>query len=63
VAEKKPAASAAKYGREELAASSAVLFGVPPEVLAGALHGVDQEELTVAEAKRFVNQFLDRKVK
>lgn len=63
MAEKKPAASAAKYAGEELAASSAALFGVPPEVLAGALHGVDKEELTVAEAKRFVNQFLDRKVK
>ncbi|MBN2981955.1 MULTISPECIES: hypothetical protein [Cohnella] len=63
MAEKKSAAPAAQYGREELAESSAGLFGVPGEVLAGALHGVGKERLSVAEAKRYINQFLDRKVK
>lgn len=52
----------AKYPIEELSANAEALFLVRPEVLAGALYGVAHKELSIDEAKRFVKQFLERKV-
>lgn len=54
--------SAPKYPREELLANAEVLFGVKPEVMAGALHGNDQTEFTVDEMRKLVEQFLKRRV-
>ncbi|GIO33257.1 hypothetical protein J2TS6_43980 [Paenibacillus albilobatus] len=50
-----------KYPIDELSAHAEALFNVRPEVLAGALHGVNQSELTIDEAKKAVDQFLKRK--
>ena len=61
MAEKKPV-QAPRYSREELLANSEALFGVRPEVVAGALHGEEQNELTVDEVRRRIDQFLKRKV-
>lgn len=63
MSEKKNAPSAKKYSVNELAQNAQALFGVKPEVLAGALHGVVQKELAVDEAKRLIEQFLKRRVK
>ncbi len=51
-----------RYPVAELSAHAEALFSVRPEVLAGALHGVKDNELSVDEAKRFVKQFLEKKV-
>ena len=59
---KKSVAGADKYGREQLADNAEALFGVKPEVVAGALHGVRAAELTLDEARSFVSQFMKRKV-
>ena len=50
------------YPRAELIANSQVIFGVMPEVLAGALHGNNAQELTISEVKKAVNEFLKRRV-
>lgn len=51
-----------KYSAEDLAGSAEALFGVKPEVVAGALHGIGNTELTLDEARSFVSQFMKRKV-
>jgi len=56
------AANVSVYDRNELIAQARVVFNVQPEVVAGALHGVDKQELTLAEAREAVKKFLDGKV-
>ncbi|NJJ37824.1 hypothetical protein HCB82_01340 [Paenibacillus sp. 7028] len=53
---------ATKYSIQELLDHSAALFSYSPEVLVGALHGRDDKELTVDEAKAFIAEFLKKKV-
>lgn len=54
---------APRYPISELSAHAEALFSVQPEVLAGALHGVNGKELSIDEAKRLIKQFLEKKVK
>ena len=51
-----------KYPKEELIASAYAIFGVMPEVVAGALHGNEVQELSLDEAKQAIKEFLERKV-
>lgn len=55
--------SPAKYPRQELFAQAPAVFGVNPEVLAGALYGNNVAELSVDEAKDAIKKFLGKKVK
>lgn len=50
------------YSLDELSAHAVTLFGVGPEVLAGAMHGRSSLLLTVSEAKKYIQSFLKRKV-
>lgn len=60
-AQKAPAAT--KYPREELLANAEALFGCKPEVVAGALHGNNQQEFAVDELRKLIDDFLKRQVK
>ena len=51
------------YPLLEMQQNSKHLFGVQPEVIAGALYGVEQQEFTVAEMQALIKAFLERKVK
>ncbi len=51
-----------KYSRAEILANAQAIFGVMPEVVAGALHGNKSEELTISEVKKAIEQFLKRSV-
>ncbi|OPY64082.1 MAG: hypothetical protein A4E56_00136 [Pelotomaculum sp. PtaU1.Bin065] len=51
-----------KYPRRELMVNAQAAFGVMPEVVAGALHGNNAEELTINEVKAAIKDFLERKV-
>ena len=51
-----------RYPRTDLIANSNAIFGVMPEVVVGALHGNDAEELTIAEIQKAVKKFLTRRV-
>ncbi|WP_084665619.1 hypothetical protein [Thermanaeromonas toyohensis] len=51
-----------KYSREELISNAEVLFGVKPEVLAGALYGNDRKEFTIDEMRQLIKAFLERRV-
>jgi hypothetical protein len=50
------------YSHERLIAEAQSFLGHPPHVVAGALHGVDQEYLTIKEAESAVDSFLKREV-
>jgi len=50
------------YPRAELMANAQAIFGVAPEVLAGALHGNNAQDLTISEVKKVVKEFLGRRV-
>lgn len=52
-----------KYPRAELMANSMAIFGVMPEVVAGALYDNGAEELTVAEVQEAIYNFLTRSVR
>jgi|GEM_PF-2369049 len=52
-----------KYHREELLANAEALFNVKPEVLLGALNGYEQQELSVEEMRKVLDDFLKRRVK
>lgn len=54
--------SAPRYSKEELLANAEALFGVKPEVVAGALHGNTQAEFTVDEMRKLIDSFLKRRV-
>lgn len=54
--------SEVKYPKRELLDNAEAVFGVKPEVIAGALHGNDAEMLTVSEVKKAIEEFLKRKV-
>ncbi len=62
MAEKKEAMQAPKYPKDELLANAETLFGVKPEVIAGAVHGNAQAEFTLDEMRKLVNDFLKRRV-
>lgn len=51
-----------KYPRQELIDNAQAVFGVKPEVIAGALHGYDQAEFTVDEMRKLIDSFLKRRV-
>jgi len=51
-----------KYPREEFMANAEAIFGVKPEVVAGALYGQVQDEFTVDEMRKLIEQFLKRRV-
>lgn len=53
----------AEYGKEELIAYAAELFGLQPEALQGALHGTgDDEQFSVESASALIDKFMNRKV-
>ncbi|MFZ5688675.1 MAG: hypothetical protein ACOY9Y_10970 [Bacillota bacterium] len=52
-----------KYPRQELIDNAQAVFGVKPEVVIGALHGNNAQELTVSEVKRAVKLFLEKGAK
>ena len=54
-----------RYPLGELLAQSKEIFGVKPEVVVGAVHGVDVtvNNFTVDEVKGHIEVFLKRKVK
>lgn len=62
MAEKPKAEEASRYTKRELMAVSKKLFGVPSELLAGALYGVT-ESITVDEAKARLKEFREKEVK
>lgn len=51
-----------KYPRQELIANARAIFGYSSEVVAGALHGNEAQELTLEEVKLAIKDFLERKV-
>lgn len=53
-----------KYPIGELIAQSRAIFGVNPEVVVGAVQGIDVagNEFTVDEVKALIKVFLERKV-
>lgn len=51
-----------RYSKDELLANADALFGVRPEVVAGALHGNAQTEFTVDEMRKLIDSFLKRRV-
>lgn len=59
--ERTPGAS--RYHRRELIANAQSIFGVKPEVVAGALYGVADEHLTVDEVAKRIEDFKKRRVK
>lgn len=48
---------------ERLVAESRGFLGVPPHVAAGALSGVTKSSITVADAKKRVDKWLETEVK
>ncbi|GAA0137747.1 hypothetical protein YSY43_45880 [Paenibacillus sp. YSY-4.3] len=62
-AAKASAAAEPVYPLDEIMQQSEALMGVKPEVLAGAFHSLSGGSLTVQEAKKQVQLFLNRKVK
>ncbi|AEE95783.1 hypothetical protein [Mahella australiensis] len=51
------------YPKNVLVASAKAIFGVNPEVAAGALYGNAKDELTKTEAQEAINKFLKSKPK
>ena len=51
-----------KYSRNELISNARAIFDVMPEVVAGALHDNDAEELSISEVKQAIRKFLKRRV-
>lgn len=51
-----------KYPRQELITNARAIFGHAPEVVAGALYGNNAQELTLAQVKQAIKNFLERKV-
>jgi len=62
MASKKSGMIESKYSRDEFIENAQALFQVKPEIVAGAIHQVGENQLTIDEAKRLVGQFLKRKV-
>ena len=50
------------YTPERLIEDAPGFLGVSPEIAAGALHGTEEEHLTVEEGKQAVEDFLKREV-
>ena len=53
---------AATYSRIELINRAKEIFGCNPEIVVGALHGNDADQLTIGEVKQKIKEFLERKV-
>ncbi|MBE3576880.1 MAG: hypothetical protein IMX00_04240 [Limnochordales bacterium] len=49
------------YPRNELIRDARAIFGVGPEVVIGALYGVNKQELTVSEVRQAIKAFLQAK--
>ncbi|WP_239616152.1 hypothetical protein [Cohnella mopanensis] len=62
MASKKSGIIETQYNRDEFIQNAQALFQVKPEIVAGAIHQVEKDQLTIDEAKRLVDQFLKRKV-
>lgn len=50
------------YSLAELKENAMAIFGVQPEVIAGALYGNNKQEFTVSELQKLINKFLRKKV-
>lgn len=53
---------ATTYSRDRLVAEANEFLGYPPHVVAGALHDVRKQNLTVDETKNLVNKWLAKPV-
>ena len=62
MADKKAAAQESRYPKSVLIENAKAIFGVKPEVVIGALHGNEREELTKTEVKEAINKFLNKKL-
>jgi hypothetical protein len=62
MANKKAGVAEARYSRDDYMQNAQALFQVNPEIVAGAFHQVENDQLTIDDAKRLVDQFLKRKV-
>lgn len=51
------------YSVSEMIHNAEAVAGVKPEVMAGAFHNIDKDELTVKEAQSLVQQFMKKRVK
>lgn len=51
------------YSRNELISFAKEVFNVNPEVVAGALSGIPKKEFSISEVKKYINDFLKRRVK
>ncbi|XJZ25951.1 hypothetical protein ACF5W4_11115 [Bacillota bacterium Lsc_1132] len=60
MAKKETQPEATKYSVAELVAAGPSIFGVSPELMAGALHG--KEEATKEEAETLLKEFLGKPV-
>lgn len=52
----------AEYPPARLLEHSHDFLGQPPEVVAGALHGLETETISIADAQKLVKDFLNRPV-
>jgi hypothetical protein len=50
------------YSKTELVARAKEIFGEHSEIVIGALHGNDAEQLTIYEVQQKIKDFLERKV-
>lgn len=55
-------ASSPLYSLQEMMENSESILGVKPEVLAGAVAGMEQDAFYIKEAEELVQQFLRKKV-
>lgn len=50
------------YSLQEMLENSVAILGVKPEVLVGAIAGMEQDAFRIEEAEELVQQFLRKKV-
>jgi len=51
-----------KYPVDYLLQNANSIFGVNVEVLAGSFYGIDTDNLSVDEAKQYIDNFMNRRV-
>ena len=51
------------YSYNELISFAKEVFNVNPEVVVGALAGIPKREFTISEAKKYIADFLKRRVR
>lgn len=59
----RPAPETPTYPRDELIRNAEAIFGVTPEIVAGALHGNKSQVLSLEEVRQAIKAFLGRRVK